>query len=117
MSVPNTQDVEAVLRDFRHKMIEVMTSYPESEEKRLFAALIFNLLDGISIQIQLMAAEQREKFTLQTRHCDELNIPFLQLTRLVHKIPKAQPNSLYETNLLNTLYDAIATHFNEEYLQ
>ncbi len=110
----SNNDIDKHISDLRLAVEETLSRHEHDPRAVLLMRALLSQVSTVQAHCELMSAEAENRFRLSEQEFNEIMEPYLRLNKAIRKTVTRAPNSLYETEPINGVYELLSHHFQEE---
>jgi len=101
------------ITELRLRIETVFSQHQDNFRASLLGQLLLSQVNTLEIHLHLIALEGPNPFLFSDEEFNELMEPYLKLNKEIRTTIIRAPNSLYETEPINGLYEFLSWHYRE----
>ena len=110
--MPN-ESIDQYIIELRSRIEAIFSRHKNDPNASALMELLLSQVNTLSVHLRLMDLEGTDPFLLSEGEFDELMEPYLMINREIRKTVVRPPQSLYETESINAIYEFLSWHFKE----
>ena len=107
-------DIAVHMSDLRAAVGRVLLRHSSDRRAMALQQALLSQIKTVEIHLTLMTLESNETFFLSLNEFNEIMKPYLSLNKEIRRTVTREPNSLYETQPINGVYELLSHHFRED---